>query len=110
MAAILSLVSAPALGQAPQGIRPAIPTGPAPRTADGKPDLSGLWRPQPNFTVDLSKGLKPGSEISMLPWAAKVTAERMSKDDDRGRTRRVVIRPERAPEHWLLLEQIEGVG
>ena len=37
-------------------------TGPAPK-ADGHPDLSGLWSPQPNFSFDISKALKPGSTI-----------------------------------------------
>src|SRR3954466_5037737 len=89
VAAVLSVTSAPAFGQAPQaaatearaGNRGAALRGAAPRTSDGKPDLSGLWSPQPNFTNDISKGLKPGSQMLLLPWAAKLSAERMSKDD-----------------------------
>src|SRR5215831_16117234 len=46
---------------------PPAPTGPAPRTGDGRPDLSGVWLPSlPRIAVQP----KP------LPWAAQVTRER----------------------------------
>lgn len=37
-----------------------VPTGPAPRALDGKPDLSGVW--SPSRAVDVGKS-------EMLPWA-----------------------------------------
>ena len=61
---------------------------PAPKTVDGKPDLSGIWR-QPNgvkYTINLAADLKP-EDVPLLPWAAteyKRRQDTLSKDDPVG--------------------------
>ena len=68
---------------------PRLPDGridlaaPAPRGADGHPDLTGLWSFSipPCLVGDIAKDLKPGE---VQPWAAALFAQRMSefgKDD-----------------------------
>lgn len=62
------------------------PEGPTPRTADGKPDLSGNWAPNAiRQNVDLAGVLeKAGTPVPMLPEAAKIHQYRqdtLSKDD-----------------------------
>jgi len=81
-----------ATGQAP---RPAAaaqaapawpPAGPAPRTADGKPDLSGNWQPNAiRQNVDL---IGSGVDVPMLPAAAAVYKrhkDNMSREDPEAR-------------------------
>jgi hypothetical protein len=66
------------------------PAGPTPRTADGKPDLSGNWSPNAiGENVDLVGALKrQGIDVPMLPWAAELHQKRkdsLSKDDPEAR-------------------------
>ena len=61
--------------------QPPTPAGPAPKLADGTPDLSGVWLGSGANDSDISKGLKPGESVVMLPWAEQVVKNRKSKDD-----------------------------
>jgi hypothetical protein len=60
---------------------------PAPRTADGKPDISGLWQPPGAYVGNIAKDLQP-AEVSFQPWAAELYQHRrdtLSKEDPTGR-------------------------
>ena len=61
--------------------QPAAPTGPAPMLADGTPDLSGVWLGNGANSTDITRDLKPGDSVVMLPWAEAVVKNRQSKDD-----------------------------
>jgi hypothetical protein len=69
-AAVTLLVAVtPALAQyedAPKSKKPAAPAGPAPRTSEGKPDLSGLWNIP--YVPDMSKGIGP---LPFTAWGAE---------------------------------------
>jgi hypothetical protein len=61
-------------------------TAPAPKTPDGKPDISGLWQPRGAYIGDIAKDLKPG-EVPFQPWAEALYKQRrdtLSKDDPTG--------------------------
>lgn len=71
---------------------PRMPNGqpnlfaPAPKMADGKPDISGLWMPTSRYIGNIASDLKPG-EVPFKPWAEKLYKERQdnkSKDDPTG--------------------------
>jgi hypothetical protein len=85
------LIAAPALLVHAQWIHSPMPgaprtadgkvnlSAPAPKTPDGKPDLSGVWESGVQYFNDLAKDLKPG-ELVMLPWAKELQAQRESQD------------------------------
>ena len=72
--------------------------GPAPRAADGKPDLSGIWwvpdgsiegiDAPPKYSLNLAADLDPAA-LGMLPWAQELMKQRqdnMRKDMPASRT------------------------
>jgi hypothetical protein len=61
--------------------QPPPPTGPAPKLADGTPDLSGVWLGSGANDGDISRSLKPGDSVVMLPWAEALVKTRQSKED-----------------------------
>ncbi len=61
--------------------QPPTPTGPAPMLADGTPDLSGVWLGSGSNDSDISRSLKAGSSLVMLPWAEQLVKTRQSKED-----------------------------
>jgi hypothetical protein len=60
-------------------------SAPAPKTHEGKPDLSGLWMPNPGYIGNIARDVK---EVPFQPWAEqlyKYRRETQSKDDPTGR-------------------------
>ena len=78
-------------------------TKPAPRTAGGKADFTGLWDSDHNFIYDITSSLKPGETLPLQPWAAKVTKERLSKDDPEANCLPAGV-PRMAPYPWKIVQ------
>lgn len=106
-ATMLVWAAATATGQGGEAIeastRAKPPAGAAPRTPDGKPDLSGLWSPEHTFIYDISVSLAPGETLPLQPWAAKLTAEHMSKDDPEANCLPTGV-PRQAPYPWRIVQ------
>ena len=87
----------PGLPRSPDG-KPNL-TAPAPRTAEGRPDLSGIWAAEcaiygrdscftKSLFFNLAKDLKP-EDTQMTPWAAQIPpATRSALPAPRSRRRR----------------------
>jgi hypothetical protein len=81
----------------------AAPSGPASRTADGHPDLSGLWGPDRNFIYNIESALAKGETLPIQPWAAKLAADRGSKDDPEALCLPTGV-PRQAPYPWRIVQ------
>ncbi len=82
---------------------PAAPSGPAPLLSDGTPDLSGVWNGGGSNSGDISKALKPGDSVSLLPWAEKLMHSRQSKDDPEANCLPFGV-PRSAPYPWRIVQ------
>ena len=79
------------------------PKGPAPRTSSGKPDLSGVWSPDRSFIYNIETALKKGEKLPLQPWAEKLAATRMSKDDPEANCLPTGV-PRMAPYPWRIVQ------
>src|SRR5712671_1054751 len=86
IAAPFWLATSPAGQVAPGAVRPAANASALPRTADGKPNLQGIWQVRNTAASDLQdhaarnlmpagKGVVEGGEIPYQPWALTKKAE-----------------------------------
>ncbi|MEP6962872.1 MAG: hypothetical protein ABI995_12390 [Acidobacteriota bacterium] len=91
-----------AIAQA-EGRANAAPTGRAPRSADGHPDFSGIWSPERTFIYNIESALAKGEKLPIQPWAEKLAAERMSKDDPEALCLPTGV-PRQAPYPWRIVQ------
>jgi hypothetical protein len=84
--------------------------GPAPKTADGKPDLSGIWEPNANkYVRDIAADLKP-EDVPFQPWAKAVYESRIDgsherEDPDANCLPQGVPKISAAPAPWKIVQQ-----
>jgi hypothetical protein len=84
-------------------------TAPAPRMADGHPDLSGTWDPIKTYSRDLAEDLVSPKEVPYQPWAKTLAADRadgsQSRDDPPARCLpQGVPRLGGAPAPWKIVQ------
>jgi len=85
--------------------QPAPPTSPAPKLADGTPDLSGVWLGGGGSDADIAnpRSLKEGSKVIMLPWAEALVKTRQSKEDPEANCLPAGI-PRGSPYPWRMVQ------
>src|SRR3954468_13256664 len=80
----------------------AAPSGPAPKLANGQPDLSGVW--QGGGPVgDLEQGMPKGEKIPLNAEGIRVMAARQSKDDPEANCLPTGV-PRIAPYPWRIVQ------
>lgn len=102
LAVVFTLMSSTVPPVAAQQRRPPVPTGPAPRLPDGKPDLSGVWSGG-GPVGDLAQGLAKGDTIPLSPEGERVMKSRQSKDDPEANCLPTGI-PRIAPYPWRIVQ------
>jgi len=88
-------------GRGGRGRGPAVPQGPTPRLSDGKPDFSGVWRPDNGLVGNISRILKPGDEIVLKPEAEKLMKSRKAGQDPEANCLPTGV-PRMAPYPWTI--------
>jgi hypothetical protein len=81
---------------------PAAPSLPAPRLADGKPDLSGVWMGGGSGS-DIAQGLPKGEALPLLPAAEKLYRARLQGDDPEANCLPTGV-PRQAPYPWRAVQ------
>jgi hypothetical protein len=85
-----------------RGRGPAVPQGPAPKLADGRPDFSGVW--QGGGPVgDLAQGMPKGVDVPLNEAGKTLMASRQSKDDPEANCLPTGV-PRQAPYPWRVLQ------
>src|SRR6202521_4366058 len=122
--AIAVLICAPVYGQwvkVPAGGIPKGPDGkpnlsaPAPRTADGHPDLSGVWESGgAKYILDIAANLKP-SDVPFQPWAKALVDQRADgshsgEDPSANCLPRGVPRINASPPPWRVIQKSDIIG
>jgi len=85
------------------GRGPSAPTGPAPRLADGRPDLNGLLNGGLS-SQDIGLNLMAGEQIVLTPAADKLMKGRRPKDDPEANCLPAGV-PRMAPYPWRIVQQ-----
>src|SRR5258708_27745635 len=122
--AVVVLICAPVYGQwvkVPAGGIPKGPDGkpnlsaPAPRSADGHPDLSGVWESgSAKYILDIAADLKPG-DVPFQPWAKALVDQRADgshsgEDPPANCLPRGVPRINASPPPWRVIQKSDIIG
>ena len=83
--------------------QPAPPSGPVVKLPDGTIDLSGVWLGGGASDADISKALKPGDKLIMLPWAEQLVKTRKSKEDPEANCLPAGV-PRGSPYPWRIVQ------